>query len=397
MTAGSPFLEGAPHPPTVFISYSWDTEEHKRWVLEFAQALVKAGIDVTLDQWHLPPGQDAIRFMEESAANSDYVLVICTPEYAAKANARIGAAGYETAILSSSLVEDLGTKKFIPILRAGGWGIRASIPRWLAGREGVDLRTDPYSSENFERLLRALHGKPLGPPPLGEAPEFGDTDSSTAISDVHLEMAPATFRSGSTFLLDASESLSAREQELLWNARQDESAQIAHIKAIGGERLSVNNQTFPEQRDPRSKAEWFGALRTLIYRGLIEGIGSDPDYYRLTDQGWQATDELTDFAVWDVSEVTIERRYVGRADPDVLALKCRKIVHLPAEFYPDEMGVKEPKTLIVEGIDTKPGWALPFEPTHAWFVDPASKSDLWFCLYPGSEVVGRIVRLPVND
>jgi hypothetical protein len=58
MTVGSPFLEGAAHPPTVFISYSWDSEEHKGWVLAFAQALVNAGIYVTLDQWHLPPGED---------------------------------------------------------------------------------------------------------------------------------------------------------------------------------------------------------------------------------------------------------------------------------------------------------------------------------------------------
>jgi hypothetical protein len=43
------------HPgstPTFFISYSWDTEEHKAWVREFAARLRADGIDVTLDQWH---------------------------------------------------------------------------------------------------------------------------------------------------------------------------------------------------------------------------------------------------------------------------------------------------------------------------------------------------------
>jgi hypothetical protein len=113
--------------------------EHKAWVLKFAQALVTAGVQVILDQWHLIPGQDAIRFMEESATKSDYVVVICTPEYTAEANAREGAAGYETTILTSGLVEDLDTRKFIPILRSGRWGVNGSVPRWLAARNGIDL------------------------------------------------------------------------------------------------------------------------------------------------------------------------------------------------------------------------------------------------------------------
>ena len=30
----------------VFISYSWDTEEHKKWVLDLANKLVKEGVNV---------------------------------------------------------------------------------------------------------------------------------------------------------------------------------------------------------------------------------------------------------------------------------------------------------------------------------------------------------------
>jgi hypothetical protein len=267
----------------------------------------------------------------------------------------------------------------------------------LVAREGIDLSADPYPTENFDKLLRALHGKPHGPPALGEAPEFEDEDSLIAAADVHSDITPATFLAGVRNWQGSDECLNAREQELLWNASQDATGQIAHIKAIGGERLSVNDRTFPEQRDPRSTAEWFGALRSLVHRGLVEGVGTNPDCYGLTDQGWEATDELTDFAVWDVSEVTLERRYVGRADPNVLVLKCRKIVRLPAELYPDKVSVKESRTLIVEGIDIKPGWTLPFDPTHVWFVDPETKSEVWFCLYPGSEVANRRLRLPVND
>ncbi len=39
-------------PISVFISYSWDTEAHKEWVLAVCNhALHDFGIDVILDRW----------------------------------------------------------------------------------------------------------------------------------------------------------------------------------------------------------------------------------------------------------------------------------------------------------------------------------------------------------
>lgn len=34
-----------------FISYAWDNEEHKNWVLKLASDLRHHGIDAILDQW----------------------------------------------------------------------------------------------------------------------------------------------------------------------------------------------------------------------------------------------------------------------------------------------------------------------------------------------------------
>lgn len=95
-------------------------------MLEFAHILESKGIAVTLDQWDLQPGYDTLRFMESSPQN-DFVLVICTPKYAGKTNARRGAAGYETAILAAQLFANLDSTKFIPILRVGGWDA-GSVP-----------------------------------------------------------------------------------------------------------------------------------------------------------------------------------------------------------------------------------------------------------------------------
>ena len=49
----TPPQEDTPPTPTVFISYSHDSSEHKVWVAALAQDLRKHGIDAILDQWHL--------------------------------------------------------------------------------------------------------------------------------------------------------------------------------------------------------------------------------------------------------------------------------------------------------------------------------------------------------
>ena len=62
----------------MFISYSWDSEEHKAWVLAFATRLRDDGIDSILDQTHLHFGGRTPEFMERSIRDSRSVLIICT-------------------------------------------------------------------------------------------------------------------------------------------------------------------------------------------------------------------------------------------------------------------------------------------------------------------------------
>ena len=44
--------------PKVFISYSHDSPEHRRWVSEFSAKLRHNGVDAILDQWDLGLGDD---------------------------------------------------------------------------------------------------------------------------------------------------------------------------------------------------------------------------------------------------------------------------------------------------------------------------------------------------
>ena len=158
-----------PENPKVFISYSHDSPEHKRWVSELAARLRHNGIDVILDQWDLGPGDDITRFMETGLRDSDRVLVICTDTYVSKANAGEGGVGYERMIVTAELIENMGTNKFIPVIRQASG--EEKTPTFLATRMYIDLRDEKQFEAEFNKLLHELLQVPIiQKPPLGKNP-----------------------------------------------------------------------------------------------------------------------------------------------------------------------------------------------------------------------------------
>ena len=155
--------------PKVFISYSHDSPEHKQWVSELAARLRRSGIDAILDQWDLGLGDDITRFMERGIVSVDRVLVICTDKYVSKANADEGGVGYERMIVNAELVQNLGTDKFIPIIRQASG--KEKTPTFLGTRVYADFRNDNQFDAECEKLIRELHKMPIvEKPPLGKNP-----------------------------------------------------------------------------------------------------------------------------------------------------------------------------------------------------------------------------------
>lgn len=165
--------------PKVFISYSHDSQEHKTWVLKLAEDLRKNGVDASLDQWDLVPGQDIAAFMQRGIIDSDRVLLICTNTYVQKAEAGSGGAGYERLIITADLVQKIDTKKFIPIVRNNN--LITKVPSFLGPRLHIDFSDDMLYEERIEDLLRELLGAPaLEKPPLGSNPFSGHPTRTVA-------------------------------------------------------------------------------------------------------------------------------------------------------------------------------------------------------------------------
>ena len=140
--------------PCIFVSYSWDSEEHKENVKKLVLRLRSAGFNVIYDG-DLVPGDRLQRFMEKSVAESDIVIYICTPGYKYKADNRISGVGYENTIITSELFETQNERKFVPVLFSGTW--KDSIPIWSKGKVGVDL-SNPYQySSEYRKLLETIN------------------------------------------------------------------------------------------------------------------------------------------------------------------------------------------------------------------------------------------------
>lgn len=154
--------------PRVFVSYSHDSQGHKKWVLDLAVRLRNSGVDAILDQWELQPGDDIPHFMERHLAAADRVLMVCTDIYVQKANSGTGGVGYEKMIVTSEVMKSIESNKVVPIIRQRG---THNVPTFLKTKLFIDFSQDADLEYAFDELVRALVGAPLfKKPPIGNNP-----------------------------------------------------------------------------------------------------------------------------------------------------------------------------------------------------------------------------------
>lgn len=155
---------------TTFVSYAHEDPDHDQWVINLAAHLRKNGVDASLDEWDLVPGQDMTLFMESQIRDSDYVILICTPTYAQKSNVPRGGVGYEKNIISAEMLQASDLRpKFIPILKKGTF--EDALPTYLGSKYANDFRESSQYNESFKELLRAVYKQPHPKkPPLGGSP-----------------------------------------------------------------------------------------------------------------------------------------------------------------------------------------------------------------------------------
>jgi len=187
--------------PKVFISYSWSSPAHEDWVMRLAKELRENGVDVTLDKWDLKEGQDADAFMERMVTDASItkVLMICDRTYAAKADKRTGGVGTEAQIITPTLYRSSEQTKFIAVLPELDEEGKPCVPAFYGNRVFVNLSDQARYAREFDKLLRAIFGKPEHEkPPLGARPAFLAEDEQVSLgATTHLRRAGSAVRDAS--------------------------------------------------------------------------------------------------------------------------------------------------------------------------------------------------------
>ena len=167
--------------PKIFISYSRTNDAYIDKVVDFAKRLRSDGIDVVLDQFQMKLGNDMNNFMEKCVTDNTItnVLILLSPDYKVKADARSGGAGIETQIISGEVYSNVENTKFIPVVfEKRGEDYSACIPTYLKQRRWLDMSEDSDFEAQYIELVRTLYGRDkFIENPLGNKPEWVDDDS----------------------------------------------------------------------------------------------------------------------------------------------------------------------------------------------------------------------------
>jgi hypothetical protein len=153
----------------VFISYSHDSPEHIRAVLELSNRLREEGVDCALDQYETSPPEGWPRWMEKKIREAKYVICVCTEAYynrvMGKERPDTGhGVRWEGHLIYQHLYESGGVNtRFVPVVfrnvdkRVVPDPLRASTIHCLDLPDGYDA------------LYAQLTGTPIVPkPPLGK-------------------------------------------------------------------------------------------------------------------------------------------------------------------------------------------------------------------------------------
>lgn len=147
-------------PIQLFISYSWDSDEHKEWVKKLADALEEIEeVHVTWDGYDLDSLVDKNHFMESGIYDANMILVVTTKIYKEKADQRIGGVGIETCLASAvhwSRMQREQKTGVIVIRREAD-----SIPRYLESHICLDFQGDANYSRRINELIDIIRGVAL--------------------------------------------------------------------------------------------------------------------------------------------------------------------------------------------------------------------------------------------
>lgn len=154
-----------PRADEVFVSYSWDSEEHIAYILNLSNRLRSEGVDCVLDQYEESPPEGWPRWMDRKIRGAKFVLMICTETYYKRVMGEAAAdegrgVKWEGGLIYQHIYNaGSNNEKFIPVIL--GPDDARFIPTPLQSATHYNLNT----ASGYDKLYARLLGKPLTPKP----------------------------------------------------------------------------------------------------------------------------------------------------------------------------------------------------------------------------------------
>ena len=142
----------------VFISYAHENENYGEWVKSLTDKLIKHGIHVTLDQYDLRLTDSITQFMEKSISEANFVVLLISENYIAKANERTGGVGYEIDLATGEIYVNKSRSKFIPILIKVDY---TAAPSFLKGFSCLKIDNFYSYDDTYLELYSYITNQPL--------------------------------------------------------------------------------------------------------------------------------------------------------------------------------------------------------------------------------------------
>jgi hypothetical protein len=194
-------------PPRVYISYSWDSAEHKTQVLALSNRLRGDGIETHLDQYEVGPASGWKRWQEEQIERADFVALVCTPRYRQRLESGVGSGAHGDGQLMQRRLAGqppgaAGARDDRSWLVPVGFGHyrenRESIPAFVGDVEYYNVAGE----DGYRRLVARLRGEPfvMAPPVAGSPPEPRAATTAPATPAPPSRSAPGTGGRSSVFI-----------------------------------------------------------------------------------------------------------------------------------------------------------------------------------------------------
>ena len=141
---------------TVFVSYSWKSRKHMKWVSCLCEELNRHNIKSLLDQKDLMPGQEITAFMERGAGKLPICVAICSDVYTKKADNREeqkSGVKYEVSILTAAILGRRLPALVIPVVKDNPEKI---LPLFLGSALFIDMDVKDWKEEPLNSLVNAI-------------------------------------------------------------------------------------------------------------------------------------------------------------------------------------------------------------------------------------------------